>query len=170
MYLFLPHSVQAFKQLDSHTHGEIELNIAVEANRVYLELESPAVNLVGFEHPPKDESDHKIIEHTEEYLEAAKWLKLNPVSQCQLHTSKVQNTFSVEDEHEHKDEHDDDEEHAQFTAQYEYKCKSIEQLKSIDVMLFTDYPNVHKITANIVTTKQQNSFTLSKNNSRISLD
>ena len=40
------------RQLDSHEHGVSTLKIAIEGKELNMELESPANDIIGFEHAP----------------------------------------------------------------------------------------------------------------------
>jgi Protein of unknown function (DUF2796) len=35
-----------------HVHGVAQLNVALDGNVLWIELNSPAMNIVGFEHAP----------------------------------------------------------------------------------------------------------------------
>ena len=41
---------------DAHVHGVAHLNVALEGNDLYIELTSPAANIVGFEHDPRTQN------------------------------------------------------------------------------------------------------------------
>ena len=45
-------SSEGTRQESSHIHGIVEMNLAVEGSQLYIELISPAANIVGFEHAP----------------------------------------------------------------------------------------------------------------------
>ena len=49
------------RQLDSHEHGVSVLKIAAEKNMIEMELESPADDIVGFEHAPENEKQKSQI-------------------------------------------------------------------------------------------------------------
>ena len=50
------------RQLGGHEHGIGKLDIAQEGAELYIELESPAVNITGFEPIPKTNEDHDTLE------------------------------------------------------------------------------------------------------------
>ncbi len=45
---------EEFEQHHAHEHGKVTLNVAVDAAALLVELDAPAVNVVGFEHSPPD--------------------------------------------------------------------------------------------------------------------
>ena len=58
----------AQSSLDAHVHGEAEVNIVFEVQKLLVELENPSFNLVGFEHEPKTLEQKKLVEKTIELL------------------------------------------------------------------------------------------------------
>ena len=55
----------------AHTHGEAQLNIIIEPSSIILEFNSPALNIVGFEHSPTSESEKDAIKMAKQKLMAA---------------------------------------------------------------------------------------------------
>ena len=43
--------------LGAHEHGVAKLNVVLDDNTLELELDSPAMNLVGFEHAASSDAD-----------------------------------------------------------------------------------------------------------------
>ena len=43
---------QTERDLDSHVHGAAAMNVAIADSAVFIELDTPWNNLVGFEHAP----------------------------------------------------------------------------------------------------------------------
>jgi len=50
-------SAEPMRKERPHEHGSLNLDIAVEGSRSEIDLESPAVNIYGFEHEAKSERD-----------------------------------------------------------------------------------------------------------------
>lgn len=46
----------------AHVHGEAHLSIAAAEGELYIEFESPAANMVGFEHPPQSQKEKLALE------------------------------------------------------------------------------------------------------------
>ena len=44
---------------NAHEHGAVNLNVAVEAGRITLQMESPLENLLGFERAPRTDAERK---------------------------------------------------------------------------------------------------------------
>ena len=62
MSIAAPVSAEETRQAASHKHGVSNLNVALEADSLLLELEAPAADIVGFEHAPKSEEQTQAVE------------------------------------------------------------------------------------------------------------
>ena len=56
-FVCLAETNSAERQLDAHNHGYGNLNVAIDGQTVALELDTPAYNIVGFEHSPETDKD-----------------------------------------------------------------------------------------------------------------
>ena len=109
----------AERQLDAHAHGYGELNVAIDGPKVALELNSPAFNIVGFEHSPETDKDKATIKNALSILNDGSGLFLFPaVAGCRLANVNVVSSLteaqhSVHKEHDsdHKDQASDHKEH-----------------------------------------------------------
>ena len=78
------------RQLEAHTHGEGRLAIAIEGNRVQMELEAPASDIVGFEHAPRTATQRKTLAEAKERLAKAETLfVLSAAAGCRLASAEV---------------------------------------------------------------------------------
>ena len=136
-------------------HGEAELNIAIEGQVIQIEFTSPAMNLAGFEHAAKTEAETQQIKSIVKYLEQSKWLQLNP--QCTLENSLAE--LHQEGEHEH----------SEFTAQYQFLCQPDHSLGSINFTIFSDYPGVHEMVVNLITSDKQTTIKLTHEQSLLKI-
>jgi hypothetical protein len=57
------------RQHGAHVHGIAQMNLAVDGKSVYLELASPAMNIVGFEYMPSSDQDQHAVHEAAEKLE-----------------------------------------------------------------------------------------------------
>ena len=104
------------RQLDSHEHGVTSLNITLEEGVMLLEMEAPAMNIVGFEYTPSTDEEKKSVADALTKLEnGADLFKPNTQAECTLVSSTAEHL--VEDGHEddhgdgHHSDHDDHDEH-----------------------------------------------------------
>jgi hypothetical protein len=79
------------RELGPHEHGRGTLNIAVEGNKISLELEVPGVDIVGFEHEAKSRNDKTTLEKAKQKLSAPLSLFKFPASAgCRVTEAKVE--------------------------------------------------------------------------------
>ena len=55
--------------LGAHEHGVAKLNVVLDGNTLELELDSPAMNLVGFEHAASSDADKAKVAAVRQQLE-----------------------------------------------------------------------------------------------------
>lgn len=104
------------RDLDSHEHGAANINLVIDGGTVFLELESPWNNLVGFEHSPSTESQHAAVDAAMETLfDPSSLFAFNDGAGCQAGSATIESTLDAEDSHDHDDhkdgEHDDHDDH-----------------------------------------------------------
>lgn len=145
---------------DSHVHGTSELLLAIEGHEMEISFQSPAMNLVGFEHQPQSSQQQQQLSSAAKILgQADKLFSLPARAVCELEKADVHAPF--EDEHDdHGHEKHDEEEHADFSAHYHYHCKDTTRLTGIDVKLFEYYPLIETIRVQALSDKGQQSFEL----------
>lgn len=140
---------------DSHVHGVAEMNLAVDASSILIELNSPAANIVGFEHKPRDEDEHKRVEQAIQRLQEADSLfNFTDDARCQLDNADVVTELEHgHDDHEHHGhDHDKSEDaHSEFSARYHFSCESIDKLKQVEVKLFDEFDGLEEVKAQVIT-------------------
>lgn len=195
--IILPSS-QASEQaiaLGSHVHGLAELNIAMEGKTLEIQLISPAMNLLGFEHKASSKEERAAVEHGESQLHNHEALFLLSNEQC-VHTmttvdvsdliERTESSASDQDEHDGHDEsehdgHDEDEsehhhknhaeadKHSDVTATYQYRCENTTSLSSITVNVFDSFSGIHNLDVMWISTSHQGGVTLTSKNRTIKL-
>mgnify|MGYP001815989737 CR=1 FL=1 len=99
------------RQHSAHVHGIAALNLALEGQEVHIELDSPAANIVGFEHAPSSADDHAALDKAVATLkDGDRLFKFNDDAGCRMEIAKV--TSELLDE-----EHDEHEGHAEGKAE-----------------------------------------------------
>lgn len=146
------------RQMDAHEHGVATVNMALEDDTLFVELETPAMNIVGFEHPPRTAEQQQAIAAAIQTLETDPSMFVpNAAAQCTLLAADAQHSSDAagtedhadgdHDEHADHDEHEEHAEqddndaggHAEFVGQYRFSCRQPAQLTSIRVGLFTAF-------------------------------
>lgn len=144
--------------LGAHEHGVAQLNVALDGNTLEIELESPAMNLVGFEHAPSSDADKAAISQARDQLNKPLVLFSLNSGECSLSSSELESPLfadgHAEAEHEHEHEHAADEhehEHSEIHAHYSFTCKQPEALQQLDLaQLFKQFPATHKIQLQLI--------------------
>ncbi|NEX15191.1 MAG: DUF2796 domain-containing protein [Halochromatium sp.] len=182
---------QTHRQHDAHVHGIARLNLALDAGDLYLELISPAANLVGFEHLPTTAADQAKLAETVVMLEdGARLFRLSPSARCELRDSDIasgllENGLSAEpsagqDEHSavaahdhHGHRHDEDSaavvgtpavSHADIDVRYRFQCAKPAALESVDVRFFEVFPGTERLDVQFVLDHRQGGATLNHDN------
>lgn len=72
----------------AHQHGAAQLQLAIEGNRVDLLLQSPAYNLLGFEHSPENEAQRAQVASLIEWMESTPLVQTGNAG-CQLDSATL---------------------------------------------------------------------------------
>lgn len=128
---------------EAHVHGEAELLVALEGNTLEIEFLSPAMNIVGFEHPPANKAQSHAIQSAIETLKQPGLLFSFPsAAKCEPVTIEVESPFAEHEEHGHEHEK---ESHSDFTGHYSFRCAEISRLVSIGIGIFKQFPGTEVI-------------------------
>lgn len=147
----------------AHVHGLAELNLILEDSRLIIDMLSPAMNKVGFEHQPRDREQREKIEQAIELLHDGESMFSFPAAaRCRLIKAEADAAFDLEPPPEHRHEnpdqhgkaagHDHDhDDHADFSALWEFHCERPEHLSHIDFRLFQAFPATHRLRIQAIT-------------------
>ncbi len=165
---------QEYEQHGAHVHGVAQLLIAQEGDTLEIEFHSPAMNIVGFEHQPKTETQHQAIETAIDTLgQPDQLFRLPSAAKCRYTEAEVETSLSNHKAHEHADEHDShehaDEAHSDFTAHYHFQCGEISQLNRIEIDLMKQFPATEQIEVQSISPKGQQKIDLTPGQNTIEL-
>jgi hypothetical protein len=183
-----------YRHQKAHEHGVAQMNVAFEGNELYIELISPAANIVGFEHQPRTQDQKAAVKAAIKKLEAGEKIFSFPSAaggslvKSKVHTD-INNDYSHEsdeakshehdetstdaghetekhghEEHQHGDEH---ERHSEFKAEYHFVCKKPEKLVYVDVMLFSVFSGIEHIEVQLLTGTKQTAYELTVTKKKI---
>ncbi|MEO1132659.1 MAG: DUF2796 domain-containing protein [Cyanobacteria bacterium J06639_1] len=182
------------RQFDSHVHGITNLNVAVEGNTLAIEMDSPAANIVGFEHRPETEAQEQAIADALAQLEMGSLAFVLPdEAGCELIEADARTSFEEHDhskgeqhdkgddhghddhghdDHGHDDhghdDHADGETHSDILAEYRFECASPAQLTTMDVTLFEQFPGIEEIEVQLLSETGQTAVELTPAESELS--
>jgi hypothetical protein len=190
----LSEEAHAHREHGPHEHGVGSLTLVVEGNVAEIELESPAVNIVGFEHAPKDEAERTTLERAVATLkDGGRLFGFPTAAGCRLTESLVSSSLlgdepEAEVDHEDHQAHDDaqatqtphedgdhdaeheHETHADLDADYRFECDDAARIDRVEVRLFEAFPGTQRLRVQFATAKGQGGAELTAARPRIELD
>ncbi|MBB6342498.1 hypothetical protein HNP49_002680 [Pseudomonas fluvialis] len=157
------HDHDEHASLDAHEHGSASLNIALEGNSLELELDSPAMNLLGFEHAAHSTADRAKLASVKRLLEQPQQLFTLPAAaNCQITSSELHSPL-FEDEHA-------DEQHNDVEAHYQFSCANPQALDSLSLAaFFQQFAGMEKLQVQLISTTGQSGKTLTASDSLLPL-
>lgn len=154
-----------------HVHGIGTLQLVVEGNRLTVELRLPAMDVVGFEHAPREVKHREAVQKAVALLKDSRQILEPPAAaECVLATAEVDSELLEAKGDAHGDHHHaPGEVHADFEASYRFECRQTEALKQINVTVFQRLPRLEKLEVESVTPTGQRRQTLTSGQSAILL-
>jgi hypothetical protein len=131
----------------AHVHGEGRVNIAIDGNRIFMALEFPGADIVGFEHEARSSDEKAAVARAIAQLgDPMQLLRFEADADCELRTANAA-TEGEHEEHEGEEheEHEDEEAHGTFVAEYEFECADIGALGFIEFTYFSLFNNAHSL-------------------------
>ena len=156
-------SAQTVAAQSAHVHGEGQVNIAIDGNRIFMALESPGADIVGFEYEARSSDEKAAVKQAIAQLSDPMLLvRFEADAGCAVrqanagiegegeHDEHEEDKHSEHDEHEDEaqaehDEHKGEEAHGAFVAQYEFECADISALGSIEFTYFNQFSNAQSL-------------------------
>ena len=164
------HAHEAHGSLDAHKHGVAQLNVVLDGQALELELESPAMNLVGFEHAAKSAADKAQVATAHSQLQDPLALFGLNAGDCTVSKQALESPLFAAKEkqhahghkHAHKEQHDDHgSEHSEIHAHYQLDCKNPAALQQLNLSeLFKRFPTTEKIQVQLISPNGQQGLEL----------
>ncbi|MBT0627192.1 DUF2796 domain-containing protein [Pseudomonas fluorescens] len=154
--------------LGAHEHGVGRLNAVLDGQALELEFDSPAMNLVGFEHQASTPADKAKVAAARKSLENPLALFNVPkAAGCVLSTQELNSPlFGDKPEADHDDDDDDDDhatdgkgaaahehhhDHSEIHAHYQFTCATPTALSNLDLtQVFKTFPATQKIQVQLI--------------------
>lgn len=142
--------------LGAHEHGVARLNAVLDGSTLELELDSPAMNLVGFEHAASSDADKAKVAAVRQQLEQPlKLFGLPAAAGCKEDQQELESPLfgdapkADDDDHDHDHEHEHA--HSDIGAHYQLTCASPDKLAQLDLApLFKAFPATQKINVQLI--------------------
>ena len=148
--------------LGAHEHGVGRLNAVLDGQALELELDSPAVNLVGFEHLATTAADKAKVAAVRKQLENPVALfNLPKGAGCVVSSQELNSPLfgdKPEADHDDDDDHDHDakggehhHDHSEIHAHYQFTCATPTALSNLDLtQVFKTFPATQKIQVQLI--------------------
>ena len=157
------------EQHGKHEHGVASLSLAVDNKGLEISLDSPAANLVGFEHKPStDEQSQQVAKVKAQLENPTSLFDIPAAAECSLTKTELQAelmqagsasetaksehkaTDKHEHEHEHKaaDKHEpahEEHAHSDIEVAWQFTCAKPAELGSLSTKLFAAFPAIKKL-------------------------
>jgi len=174
------------RHVDAHAHGEGRLAIAIDGNKVEMQLETPASDIIGFEHAPTTAAQRKAIADAKVRLgKAATLFVLSPAAGCKLETANVEVLGAAAGKpdahagHSHGHSHakagkaapadkatgggaEASAGHSEFKVTYALTCTDAAKLGSIAFDYFKAFKRAEKLDVTVIGPKGQSSFAVTR--------
>ena len=135
----------------AHEHGRAQLNIVLEGQTLALALESPAANLLGFEHQARTtEQKNRVTQVQNQLRQPGPWLKLPLAAHCQLEHQQLEGAvFDTASEVAAEAESHMD--HMDIEVHYEFACPHPEHIKRLDFAgLLQSFPAIQALQVQLI--------------------
>ena len=162
-------SGQQLEQHAAHEHGAVTFNIAVEQNTLAVELEAPAINVVGFEHPPRTDEQRKAASDAAALFESGRGLFGVPsAAGCRLRETKVHAPGGEGSPAESGDDgHGAG--HRDYRVHVSFNCANPAELVWLELWVLRKLRDVTDARANILTSSKQTTVRVRYAKARLSL-
>ncbi|QBB69746.1 DUF2796 domain-containing protein [Pseudolysobacter antarcticus] len=169
-----PVLAQIERQHGAHVHGTSTVDIALDGKTLTIHLDAPGMNLLGFEHAPRDAVERAKVSSVLADLNAPSvWLQPAAGAACRLMHVDVESkglggVAAATSNSPLNREPVSAETHADFDADYTFECAQPDRLDNIDIQLIARYAATTIVTVNIASRAGQSTVDLSGSNTRAS--
>jgi len=148
----------------AHVHGLAQMDIAVEAKKISIALETPLDNLVGFERAPRTDSERKRADEAVARLRAGDQLfKFDAAAGCKLANVSLESpALGLGTAKAAAGEH------AELRGSWEFDCTDANQAAQVEVGLFA-FNQLKRVQVQLVLPKAQLKRELKRPNGKLSL-
>ncbi len=149
--------------LGAHEHGVGRLNAVLDGQTLELELDSPAMNLVGFEHVATTTADKAKVAAARKQLEnPAALFNLPKAAGCVISSQELNSPLfgdkpeadHDDDDHDHEAKdgaHEHHHDHSEIHAHYQFTCATPTALSNLDLtQVFKTFPATQKIQVQLI--------------------
>ncbi|OBT16352.1 hypothetical protein A9264_11990 [Vibrio sp. UCD-FRSSP16_10] len=149
---------EGFRQHGAHVHGYVLFDVAQDNNDLLIDIVSPGMDVIGFEHDVNTADEAKVMANAMQILQQPNAIvSINQQAQCTVSDSTVQTFKSLPPTDVATEQNSavhnpfvDHNTHNNFDIQYHFTCQSPQQLNQIAVHWFDHFTNSKVITVNYI--------------------
>ena len=158
-------------RLSAHEHGSGSFNVAMDGNKVAIELEAPGADIIGFEHEARTKRQKAAISIAKAKLKKlANVVTLSEAAGCKLEKASIQLHMEGEDAHDHgKKKAKAEVTHSEFHAEYQLTCSSPHKLAEIAFPYFKNFKVAEELEVSVAGPKLQKKFEVERKTGKIDL-
>jgi Protein of unknown function (DUF2796) len=164
---------EGFEQHRAHEHGKVTLNVALDGPTLTVELDAPAINVVGFEHAPRTADEKTAAQRATQLVRSGRaLLGFPPAADCRFqHTDFTEPDWETPEQSaaEAAGKDTEGEEHADYDATFTYKCGNPTALAWLEPWVLAKLLNVTELRINLATTTGQRSESVTSARQRVQL-
>jgi hypothetical protein len=155
----------ALAQGHAHVHGLARMDIAVEAKKITVSLETPLDNLVGFERAPRSDGERQHAEQAVARLRAGDALfSFDPAAGCKMASVDLRSAALKLGQPTQRPKDG----HAELEADWRFDCSDATLARHVDVGLFA-FNQLKRVQVQLALPKAQLKRELKRPDSRIVL-
>ena len=146
----------------AHEHGVVRMGLAVDGQRMSLNLEAPAATVFGFEHDPETEEEIGVVSEAMETLKTrvGEVIAVSSELACELEDVEVVSAPEVDEEHSHSDDeehaHSDDEDaHSEVRVAVSWFCAQSVEGTDATLRLGSLWPDAELVDLTVITSMGQ---------------
>lgn len=129
----------------AHTHGVVRLDVAIDKELLTLQLDAPLEAVLGFEHTPTTPAETAAAQALLKlWQDFGKLFKPNDAAGCVVGESDVV-----------LDPASGSRKHADAQVQFQFRCRQIAALNSVELLLFDHHPRIQRIEIQVAGSRGQ---------------
>lgn len=159
-----------------HEHGAATLALVLEGETLVVELLTPAVNLLGFEHLPESDAERTALQAAVATLQrGGELLGLPAAAQCRQQSAQIESPLlAVYDNRDRQRPADAPVAaagaHADVEISYRFGCAAPAALGALDLQLFARFPGLQRLAVEWVIETRQSAATATPAQPRVTLE
>lgn len=124
---------------EKHVHGEVVVNLALDAQTMLLEVQAPAIDILGFERRPKDDAQRQAQAQANAWFGSGRaMLGVPPSAACRLQKVDFEPPKLGTG-------------HADYRGRYMFRCEVPQALSYVELWLLDRLQASEKIEVNLIT-------------------